>query len=501
MAENDEDLAHAGTIREALHAIDTDAVEELQAMCRKHSAIAAPPTQAMQPPPVTAGPSVTVPAIPSPAHAPVQLDWIAAYRQLRELTRYFSDTGRFPARRDFDKVARRITASVTHWFTEFGGDSRNLVPSSRSLTRAEQMYHAIQDMARRAEQSDNAALVRNIRMALDSVNRNTSWYLNELARKYGALDVLSIQATQTMQATYATQVMQVMQVTQTVQATYATQVMQVMQAMQRPPVTVASTTAAPFGRLDIPGPAHRIVPGVDPAFPEPAGGFVHATDMPGPCAASGLPGPSDSETTGAEAGGLWRGWLDRPATVSGTTAAQPAATEAIVTPALGGTSSFWLQPVDPVPVPGSAPFDSGLHHAGETVRPPPVATTASSTTPAPVHALPTTSWLHDNFDIERALIAGRLPPGFDASQLIDKARLFDEFGLADELAAGRLPGQTIDGLMEWFRATDEGGDNALIHRVPPLQAGENRARPARCVSGAGPPAVARPRAGGAAFAR
>ena len=38
-------------------------------------------------------------------------------------------------------------------------------------------------------------------------------------------------------------------------------------------------------------------------------------------------------------------------------------------------TSFWLQPVDPLPVPDTASFDSGLHHAGETVRPPPVTTT------------------------------------------------------------------------------------------------------------------------------
>ena len=65
------------------------------------------------------------------------------------------------------------------------------------------------------------------------------------------------------------------------------------------------------------------------------------------------------------------------------------ATEAIVTPALAGTSSLRLQPVDPLPVPSPGPFDSGLHHASETVQPPPVTATASSTAPAPVAARPT----------------------------------------------------------------------------------------------------------------
>ena len=133
----------------------------------------------------------------------------------------------------------------------------------------------------------------------------------------------------------------------------------------------------------------------------------------------GLPGPSLAEAAGARAGEFGRARLDPPATVSRTTAAHPAATGTIVTPSLGGASSFWLQPADP-----------GLHHAGETVRPPPVTTTASGTAPAPVAALLTPSWRDDNFAVEPALIANRLPTGFDASRLIVDAGLFDEFGPA-----------------------------------------------------------------------
>ena len=123
-------------------------------------------------------------------------------------------------------------------------------------------------------------------------------------------------------------------------------------------------------------------------------------------ASRGLPTPTPPAR---EARGLWRGWLDRPATVSGATAAHQASTEAIVTPALGETSSFWLQPADPVPAPGPAPFDSGPHHAGETVRPPPVATTASSTAPAPGAAFHVPSWPDHALRVERRLLAGELP--------------------------------------------------------------------------------------------
>ena len=234
-----------------------------------------------------------------------------------------------------------------------------------------------------------------------------------------------------------------------------------------PPVTVASTTVPPPSQFDIPGPAYPIVAPLNPAYTESAGGLVHATDVPGPCAVCGLPGPSPSETTGAEAGGLGRWRLHRPATVSGATAAQPAATENIVTPALGGTSSFWLQPVDPVRAPVSVPFDSGPHHAGESVQPPPVTTTASSTAPALDRgaAFPTPSRVDDDVDVQRALLAGQLPPGFNAWRLIDEARTFSELGfaelgLAEELEAGRLPLLNIDVLIDGYRANDEGGGNA-----------------------------------------
>ena len=74
--------------------------------------------------------------------------------------------------------------------------------------------------------------------------------------------------------------------------------------------------------------------------------------------------------------------------------------ETIVTPGLDETTALWRHPAGLWPVPGAVPFDSGPHHAGETVPPPPVAT-----------------------------------------------------------AAGRLPIQTSDVPVEGFRAADEGGGN------------------------------------------
>ena len=367
----------------------------------------------------------------------------------------------------------RVARNVAHRLTKFGGDAKRRIPHTSDATRLEQAYGAIQGMLRQAEESHDAARADQIREALEEIRRHTTGQIDMLTRKYGALDTLSTQATRTTQATQA---------------------MLRPTATAGPPVTVASTTVPPPGQFNIPVPAYPIVAPLNPVFTESAGGLVHATDVPGPCAVSGLPGPSLSEATGAEAGDLGRWWLHRPATVSGATAAQPAATGNIVTPALGGTSSFWLQPVDPVQAPVSVPFDSGPHHAGETVQPPPVTTTASSTAPVLDRgaAFPTPSRVDDDVDVQRALLAGRLPPRFNASRLIAEARRFAEPGLADELAAGRLPLLTIDVLIDGYRANDEGGGNAPYIEQSPLPEGEHRARSARCVSGANRPAVARP---------
>ena len=445
-AERERDFGRAGEIREALGAIDKRAVEALQELTTKHGIPESPFIQAGQKPPAAAEPTMAVTAIPPPAHTPVQTDWIAAYRQLRDLIRQYSNAGQALARADARLAAKRISGLLARRFTKLGGDAKRPSPYTWDATRAKQTYGAIQGMLRQAEESHDAARADQIREALEQIRRYTTREIDMLTRKYGALDTLSTQATRTTQATQA---------------------MLRPPATAGPPVTVASTTVPPPSQFDIPGPADPIVALLNPAYTESADGLVHATDVPSPCAVSGLPGPSPSATTGAEAGGLGRWRLHRPATVSGATAAHPAATENIVTPALGGTSSFWLQPVDPVRAPVSVPFDSGPHHAGETVQPPPVTTTASSTAPALDRgaAFPTPSRVDDDVAIERALRAGQLPPGFNASRLIDEARTFTELGfaelgLAEELAAGRLPLLTIDVLIDGYRANDEGGGYA-----------------------------------------
>ena len=430
-ADGDDDHVRAGAIRKALDTIDERAVEEFQALCARYGIAVVPSTQAMQRPPVTTGPSVTVAVIPPPAHVPVQFDWIATYRQVRGLAHHYSDIGRDVARIDFETVTRRLSQLVMHRFKKFGGNPDRLRSPFSGFGRAEQAYLAIVDMSRRASESDNAARAYVIRRALEDIYYSATKQCGELTTKYGALDALSIRASQPK----------------------TTEAMQTTRAMLLQPARVGPTTSVALPATVMPpvtdGAARVPVSAPDPGS---VGHVVQVPGVPGLPPASSLPGHSLAEAAGARAGGLGRWRLDPPATASGATAAHPAATETIVTPSLGETSSFWLQPADPAPAPDTAPFDSGLHHAGETVQPPPVTTTPSGTAPAP------------------------------GAPYHVPARVGDDF--AGELATGRLPGQAIDLLIEGYRATDEGGRNTLyIEYLHTMKESIERARRDACPGG------------------
>ena len=355
----------ASAIRDALDDIDTLAARDLQALCTKHGIAETPFTRTMPRPPATIGPTVTAAAIPPPPHTSIQSGWVHAFTQVRALSHHFSAIHRDSAYWDFRRTADRMAQSVMRKFRKLVGNPSHLIPLSSSVSKPELAFLTIENMARQAAESGAALRAYECRQALEAINKYATGALDELTRKYGALDALSTQATHGARPTQATQAPQAMQATQ---------------AMRLPSVTVPSTTVPPVVQLELPVPAHPNALVVNPAVPEPVGGLVHATDVPDPHPASGLPGPSLAEAAGARAGDLGRSRLDPPATVSGATAADPVATETIVTPSLGETSSFWLQPVDPVSAPGSVAFDSGLHHAHVAVQPPPLTTTAPSRT-------------------------------------------------------------------------------------------------------------------------
>ena len=381
---------------------------------------------------------------PPPSAAP-ESDFHTAYRRLRELGSHYHHISRMDIRSDYHRVVIRLNNAILGKFTKFGGNTKELAHRPSATTQADQAYDALHDMASQAERDRDFGRAGEIREALGAIDKRAVEALQELTTKHGIPETPFIQAVQ--------------------QPPAAAEPTMAVTGIPPPPYTPGQTDwIAAYrqlrGLFDIPGPAYPIAAPLNPAYTEPAGGLVHATDVPGPGAVSGLPGPSLAEAAGAEASDLGRWRLDPTATVSGTTAAHPTATETIVTPALGETSSFWLQPVDPVPV--SVPFDAGLHHAGETVRPPPLTTTASSTAPAPGASFHVPAWVTDDFHVERAVLAGELPRGFDASQLVRLARRLGEAELGEELAAGRLPLPTIDLLMNWYRTTNDRGRNTLL---------------------------------------
>ena len=352
-ADSDGDLGRAGAIRDALNAIDKHAVEALQALSRKYGIAEAPSTRVIKRLLVMDEATVTAAAIPPPTRTPMQSDWGTVFRQLRYRSRRSSDTGRNVVRTDFYTSASRISKYVMRKFRKLGGDSGSLLPPSRGTTKTEQAYRAIEEMSRRATESGEVTRAYQTRQALEVINRVTSEVVDKLTAEYGALDALSTQDIRAMQRPPP-------RVGPTTSAALPVTV--------RPPSRVPPTTMPPPRRLDIHVPPHSIARSVSPAFSEPAGGLVHTTDVSGPPPASGFPGPSLCEAAGARADDLGRWWLDPPATVSGTTAAEPAAIETVVTPSLGGTSSFWLQPVDPAPPPPpSAPGRAG---AGAGAPPP-----------------------------------------------------------------------------------------------------------------------------------
>ena len=272
-AESDANFARTAKIRRALDTINEQVVADLRALCTKYGIAEAPSTPTMQRPPATTGPTATAAAIPPPAYASIQSGWTPAFSQLRGLARYFSDIGRKAISADIYSANLRVTRAVMYKFRKFGGNPTHLLPNSSGVTRSEQAYRAIEDMARRAAESDNAARAGELRQTLEAIQESIFEEWENLTIRYGALDALSTQITHGTRPTQATQAMQLL-------------------PMQLPSVTVSATTVPPAVQLDIPVPAHPIALAANPAFPEPAGELDHATDVPGPPPASSLPGPS-----------------------------------------------------------------------------------------------------------------------------------------------------------------------------------------------------------------
>ena len=292
----------AGSVRSALERITERTATELQALRTKYEIYIVPSTQAMQLPPATAPPTLTTD----------RSNWLSVYTQLHSLARLFGKLGWQPARSDpgtdFRKAVGNMKDIVDRRFKRVGGNIENVTPYSHGTDVTKQRYQALVGMLHQAEEADNTTRAGEIRQALTEIHDHSTNIRSKLTKKYGALENLYI----TMQPWPGHLPL----------ATIAPTTSVALPMTIGPPVSVPPTTVPPVERLDILVSPLPIALARNPAFPEPAGGLVHTTRVPDP----------------------------PPATVSGTTAAQPVAIETIVTPSLGGTSSFWLQPADPWPI-------------------------------------------------------------------------------------------------------------------------------------------------------
>ena len=106
-----------------------------------------------------------------------------------------------------------------------------------------------------------------------------------------------------------------------------------------------------------------------------------------------------------------------------------------------------------------APPASGRRPLDPTVQPPAIG--ADSSGGANGTRSPGLPLSDDDFAVERALLVGELPPGFDASLLIGEASVGDEQWLVNTLEARQLPTPALEEALQFYQATDKEGSNTL----------------------------------------
>ena len=202
----------------------------------------------------------------------------------------------------------------------------------------------------------------------------------------------------------------------------------------------------------------------------------------------GVPGPSSSATPGTDAGDLGRGMLDRPVVGPadeahpGTSAPWSGDAQAMANPELGAESTFWLRPADPVPAPGTVRFDPGLQRTGQQPQHSGEAAMGGTAVHPPFvpdpYGMPDASritvastWSEDAFEIERAVIAGRLPPQFDSRRLARQWRRLATDTNLEALRLWNLPSpQVVDSMIERLRTLEgEVGHIELIQHLETIK--------------------------------
>ena len=360
--------ARATEIRASLRVIDSATSDAMIALGREFGlpfALPAPVIQPTAPPgPSAAAPTTTSSGVPGPIRPTPQpqaieqeSDWINAYSRLQYSHRHHTEFSNHDAADACYTAIGNIRDKMRRTLQKIEVSAEHLAPfralEKRLIVRK---YRALQAMARQTDDPDSAAAAHR---AVDELNDYVTRKIRHVARSYVLFDAPPEPALHPP-------------------------------TPAGPALTVPTTIATPPIRLVAPGPSHRIVPEVTLPVPQPAGGLAQPPGIPGSAPLPGLPGPSGLGAASTEAGEFERWWLGLSVpgttTAPGTPAAPPGTTAVTVTPRLHEPSPFPLQPVDPVPAPGTVRFDPAVH-APLPQHPTPPATTAPARVPPPPASL------------------------------------------------------------------------------------------------------------------
>ena len=354
--------ARATEIRDSLEIVDSATIDAMTQLDREFGLPFALPAPVIQPS-AAAGPSAAAPpttptGVPGPIRSTPQTQrieqesgWIDAYSRLQYSQLRHAELGSRGAADAIQAAIANVREKIWRAGETLNVSAENLKPfHALDIRRPVQRYLALQAMARQTDDLDSAAAAHRV---VDDVNGFMSRSIRNLARKYVLYDPPPASALHPP-------------------------------TPAGPALTVPTTIATPPIRLVAPGPSHRIVPEVTLPLPQPAGGLAQPPDISGSVPLPGLPGPSGLGAASTEADEFERWWLEMSA--PGTPAAPPVTTAVPVTPRLDEPSPFPLQPVDPVPAPGTVRFDPAVH-APLPQHPTPPATTAPARVSPPPASL------------------------------------------------------------------------------------------------------------------
>ena len=469
-----------------------------------------------------------------PASSSNFLQWQSNYAQLRTgYSRHRSHFNWFATHAVANAISE-INARVIETYVEFGGSIDALKRDAGDHTVAEEAYRALRRFAGDADGGGDFGRAREIEQILASINRLTAEFIDKLEARAYEFASAYVEATRISRLDPRIDARKVTDwIEEQIRAgelrrreallsfENATVAMESQEhiffAAARHDVSegrdprVGSYNRirynAEIGRVDLveaekPLQARLLEAMADPSMHRPAvqGSEAGGTTPPpfrseDSGAASrlgeipGVAGPSSSATTGADAGGLGRGMLDPPVVGPadeahpGTATPRSGDAQAMATPELGVESTFWLRPVDPVPAPGTVRFDAGLQRTGRQPQPSGEAAMGGTAVHPPFvpdpygmfdasHITVTSTWSEDAFEVERAMIDGLLPSGFDSSRLRRQLRGLEAWDTEIEtfLVLGLLPTRPIDSMIERLRAVEGGrGHIELIQQLEAMK--------------------------------